>query len=209
MSFALPRTLAVSAVLAALALTAGAATAQTKIDAEQMIRKLQCQPGQDCAAQPAGPRTRSITPGAAPKKRSFTFVTEEGRKELDVAVKDGLLPSADVEVYFAYNSADIQPQTRETLDGIAKVLADPRLRGQNFVFVGHTDGVGAADYNLNLSNRRAEAVRTYLLDRHGIPGDRFTAFGRGKEKLKNPADPRAAENRRVQLINLGDAEVRQ
>ena len=54
-----------------------------------------------------------------------------------------------------------------------------------------------------MAERRAAAVKEYLVRTFGIAPDRLASYGRGKSLLKNTADPFAAENRRVQVINQG------
>jgi outer membrane protein OmpA-like peptidoglycan-associated protein len=69
--------------------------------------------------------------------------------------------------------------------------------------VGHTDGKGSREYNLKLSQQRADAIRWALLNPFGIEPRRIEAIGLGEEQLLNRANPEAAQNRRVQLINIG------
>ena len=69
--------------------------------------------------------------------------------------------------------------------------------------MGHTDATGKRDHNLKLSQQRAEAIREALLNPFGISPSRIEAVGLGEEQLLNAAKPEAAENRRVQLINIG------
>jgi outer membrane protein OmpA-like peptidoglycan-associated protein len=162
---------------------------------EQMVRDLQCREGQDC--QP-NKLTRGI-------KRNFTFEpsTDEGRKEIEDRVKQGKLPSTDLEVYFAYDSDAVLPEARALLDNLGKALTDLRLADSRFVLVGHTDAKGSEAYNQSLSERRAAAVREYLVATFAIDPKRLVAYGRGKTALKLPQDPFAAVNRRVQAVNGG------
>jgi len=108
---------------------------------------------------------------------------------------------ADVySIYFTFNSDVIRPESEPTLKEIADVLKkhpDWKL-GVN----GHTDGIGNDDYNLDLSKRRAAAVRTALITKYGIAGARLTTAGFGKSQ---PRDTNAtlegrAKNRRVELV---------
>jgi outer membrane protein OmpA-like peptidoglycan-associated protein len=69
--------------------------------------------------------------------------------------------------------------------------------------VGNTDAKGSREYNLKLSQERADAIRAALIDPFGIAPSRIEAVGLGEEQLLNAANPEAAENRRVQLINIG------
>jgi outer membrane protein OmpA-like peptidoglycan-associated protein len=93
------------------------------------------------------------------------------------------------------------------LDRIAVALRDPSNRTLDYRIEGHTDAKGSFAYNQTLSERRAEAVRNYLITM-GIGDERLTAVGFGKTRpLPNPpaASPYAPINRRVQFswINAG------
>ena len=85
---------------------------------------------------------------------------------------------------------------------MADALYHPYLQGYRFLIVGHTDGKGNREYNLKLSQQRAEAIRAALISPFGIPASRIEAVGLGEEQLLTPRDPEGAENRRVQLINV-------
>lgn len=86
----------------------------------------------------------------------------------------------------------------QILDQVASVLkSNPKLR---IVIEGHTDTVGAADYNLQLSDDRADAVRGTLIER-GIPGNRLEAIGYGESRpiASNESELGRASNRRVEF----------
>ena len=199
-SIAVQRLGACAVLLAFLTVAAAPAWPQAP-STEQMVRDLQCREGQDCQPEPRR-RTRGL---GGPSKRSFTFepASEQGRKELEQRVKEGGLPSTDLEVYFNYNSAEVLPEARTLLDNLGRALTDPRLADNSFVLVGHTDAKGSENYNQSLSERRAAAVREYLAQTFGIDPARLTAYGRGKTALKLPNVPLAAMNRRVQVVNGG------
>ena len=131
--------------------------------------------------------------------------TEAKRRDLRIEIKRRKLASVDLEVYFAYDSATITPRAMHTLITLGQALTDGRLAGDRFLIAGHTDARGSREYNQRLSERRAEAVRRFLLETFDIPPRRLIAVGYGEEELKNPWDPEAAENRRVQIVNLGRA----
>lgn len=110
------------------------------------------------------------------------------------------LPSIDMEILFDYNSANIRPDQASRLREVAQVLSDPKFHNSIFTFVGHTDGVGSADYNRNLSHQRASAVAQFVSISAGIPQHQTRATGVGFDYLKTPSDPAGAQNRRVQLV---------
>ena len=84
----------------------------------------------------------------------------------------------------------------QNLDLFAAALKDQRLAGTKFAIDGHTDASGGEDYNIGLSERRAEAVIAYLAAQ-GVDSATLTAHGYGKSKPR-VADPLSPENRRVE-----------
>jgi outer membrane protein OmpA-like peptidoglycan-associated protein len=109
--------------------------------------------------------------------------------------------SFDRTVNFGFNSADLTPEARAELDKVAEVLKDPNIDKYAIVIHGHTDGVGSADFNQRLSERRAAAAREYFISEHGIDASRLTSKGHGKSQLLFPSDPANEANRRVQFEN--------
>jgi outer membrane protein OmpA-like peptidoglycan-associated protein len=109
----------------------------------------------------------------------------------------------DLRVTFPFDSAEITPEARQTLDTLGAALLDGRLSADRFEIAGHTDGVGAEQYNAALSERRAQAVVNYLSENFGLPRERLVGRGYGKAYLADPEDPRNPINRRVEILNLG------
>lgn len=109
----------------------------------------------------------------------------------------------DLRVTFPFDSAEITPDARRTLDVLGEALLDERLRNDRFEIAGHTDGVGPETYNATLSERRAQAVVDYLSENLGVPRERLVGRGYGKTYLADPDDPRNPINRRVEILNLG------
>ncbi|KQT53705.1 hypothetical protein ASG43_17890 [Aureimonas sp. Leaf454] len=103
----------------------------------------------------------------------------------------------DLLVAFDLDSATLTPQSRESLKAFARTLADERLATASFVVEGHSDARGDATYNQALSERRAEAVRTFLLE-CGVSPDQLGVAGFG-ERDPRMADPRDPANRRVEM----------
>jgi outer membrane protein OmpA-like peptidoglycan-associated protein len=78
------------------------------------------------------------------------------------------------------------------------------LKGSTFVLAGHTDAVGGEDFNLDLSNRRADSVKRYLMEKFGLAPDHLVTAGYGKSRLKDKDRPTAPENRRVEVVNMAE-----
>jgi outer membrane protein OmpA-like peptidoglycan-associated protein len=128
-------------------------------------------------------------------------LSEEERSQLAALAKDQ--PSVDLVIYFDLNSAEINAKAMGTLLALGKALSDADLRGMNFLVAGHTDALGSAEYNRALADKRAHAVKQFLVERFRLPESHLLAVGYGEEQLKNYQNPNADENRRVQVVNLG------
>ena len=108
-----------------------------------------------------------------------------------------------IAIEFDFDSARIRPDSFRAVGLMADALNHPYLQGYRFVIIGHTDAKGSREYNLKLSQARANAVRDALINPFAISPSRIEAVGLGEEQLLNRSNPDAAENRRVQLINIG------
>ncbi|WP_394887183.1 OmpA family protein [Mesorhizobium sp. AaZ16] len=112
--------------------------------------------------------------------------------------REGEKPSGfDMLINFDLNSADLTPKAQENLNEFAKALSDRQLSSARFVVEGHTDASGAETYNLQLSERRAQAVTDFLY-RNGVSNEKVSAVGMG-EKNPRVSDPLDGVNRRVEM----------
>lgn len=102
-------------------------------------------------------------------------------------------------VLFAFDSDELEPGAAAVLDGIVEVLL--LLEDAPAVVRGHTDDVGDDDYNLDLSQRRADAVVAHLVDA-GVDAGLLTAEGLGEAEpiVPNDSDEQRARNRRVEVV---------
>ena len=154
----------------------------------------------------AGPQTSSA-PSAAEGKfvatvrgRTTRSLSVSEREEIAAIVKDK--PKIDLEINFDYNSADISAKSLPSVQALGRALSNADLKGSTFVVAGHTDAAGGEAYNQDLSERRADAIKRYLVDKFGINGSDLVTVGYGKSKLKDPSQPMAEANRRVQVVNM-------
>lgn len=99
---------------------------------------------------------------------------------------------------FKLGSADLPDTLRQQLDRFAEVLRGKRGSGRVLRIEGHADATGNEELNLPLSQRRAEAVKDYLV-KNGAESVMLQAVGMGSKALKVSNDPAAAENRRVEI----------
>ncbi|MDO5606747.1 MAG: DUF4892 domain-containing protein [Paracoccus sp. (in: a-proteobacteria)] len=124
-------------------------------------------------------------------------VVQSGEMEAALA-RDGKI--AIYGILFDFDSAQIQPASDEQIGQLAALLTgNPDLE---VLIVGHTDGQGAFDYNLGLSQRRAQAVADVLTARHGIAAARLTPAGAGMVApvATNRTEEGRQQNRRVEIV---------
>jgi outer membrane protein OmpA-like peptidoglycan-associated protein len=134
------------------------------------------------------------------RNRSSRSLSMGEREQLASIVKDK--PKIDLEINFDYNSDRISAKSLPSVQALGRALANPDLKGSTFVLAGHTDAAGSDAYNQDLSERRADAIKRYLVDKSGIAGADLVTVGYGKTKLKDAAHPLAEVNRRVQVVNM-------
>lgn len=105
----------------------------------------------------------------------------------------------DLELLFAFASADLTSQARKQLAPVGEFLQSAQLGSGEFVIEGHTDAVGAAERNQSLSERRAASVRNFLVNEYKISPAVFSTAGKGSTQLKDSGNPNSEVNRRVEF----------
>ena len=196
------RALMLSVIVAPLAFAAPAAMAQGSPSADSIIQSLK--PGGNLTNSLRGIKMANPS-GTATTTTAATAATAAPAKAPAKAAAAEAGPSVSLTVEFATGSADLTPQARQTLDQLGRALSSPDLAKFRFRIEGHTDTVGSPGYNKALSQRRAEAVATYLEQGFAVASSRLEAVGLGQEGLLVPTPPQTenARNRRVKVINLG------
>jgi outer membrane protein OmpA-like peptidoglycan-associated protein len=106
--------------------------------------------------------------------------------------------TVDLSINFDFDSANLQASSKPLLDNLASAMNSERLASLKFRIEGHTDAKGKAEYNQELSARRALAVQNYLISQN-VANDRLQAEGKGFSELLLPEKPLASENRRVRI----------
>jgi outer membrane protein OmpA-like peptidoglycan-associated protein len=203
---------ALLAASAALCLSAGLATAAEDVTEGQILRALS--PHKPLtrglsAAAPAQPATASVNGVFLDKLRNRPTRSLSSTEREQIASLVEQRPNIDLEINFDYNSANISAKALKAVDALGKALSNPDLKGSTFVVAGHTDAVGGESYNQDLSERRADAIKRYLVDRFGLAGTDLVTVGYGKSKLKDASAPTAGVNRRVQVVNMLDKTASQ
>ena len=132
--------------------------------------------------------------------RTTRSLSNTEREEIASSIVDK--PNIDLEINFDYNSADISAKSLPSVQALGRALTNPELKGSTFIVAGHTDAAGGEGYNQDLSERRADAIKRYLMQNYGIAPADLVTVGYGKSKLKDPNQPLAEVNRRVQVVNM-------
>jgi outer membrane protein OmpA-like peptidoglycan-associated protein len=200
--------IAVLSLLTIAALSTGMAKAADDVSEDQILKALTPAKKPLTRGLSAGPQTQ-VDPAAAAAEGKFVqslrnrptrslSVTE--REEIATIVKDK--PKIDLEINFDYNSAEISIRSLPSVQALGRALSNPDLKGSTFIVAGHTEAAGGDAYNQDLSERRADSIKRYLVDKFGISGTDLVTVGYGKTKLKDPANPLADVNRRVQVVNM-------
>jgi len=110
--------------------------------------------------------------------------------------------SVNLNIPFGHNSSELAPQAAEQLRQLGAALNSASLGLNRFVIAGHTDAKGSTQYNKQLSLRRAQAVKRYLVS-NGIDNARLETVGYGSDRLLVPDRPEDPSNRRVEIRDLG------
>jgi outer membrane protein OmpA-like peptidoglycan-associated protein len=113
--------------------------------------------------------------------------------------------TAVINVFFASNSDRILPTYYADLAKLGQALTPILASGANVRIEGHTDSLGPDPYNQQLSLKRAESVKGYLVQHFALPPERMLAEGYGESRPIAPNDTSKgrSQNRRVQVVNLG------
>ena len=198
--------LSILTIGAALSMTAGLAFAgDSVVRADQIVNALKSKP-----------LTRGLSTGP---QQVDTAATAEQTKFVDslrnrptrslslgerqeIAELAATKPQINLEIHFDFNSAEISKSSTQAVQELGKALSNPSLKGSTFVVAGHTDAVGSEGYNQELSERRADTIKKYLVEHYGIAGSNLVTVGYGESKPKDPNAPMDPANRRVQVVNM-------
>ncbi|NYT81640.1 OmpA family protein [Alcaligenaceae bacterium] len=108
----------------------------------------------------------------------------------------------NADTFFDFDKSTIKPEGRQVLDQVAAQVNTINL--ETLIATGHTDSIGTEQYNMGLSQRRANAVKDYLVGK-GIPSDRIYVEGKGESApvASNATREGRAQNRRVEIEIVG------
>jgi len=146
-------------------------------------------------------------------ERRIGEVSKTAQEALDRAQEAGKLAEGkllyetvltDEKVRFGFDKAELSEEARAALDQFASQLKGEYNRDVYVEIQGHTDATGSDQYNIELGLERAEAVRRYLNQQHGIPLHRISviSYGEAEPIADNTSRDGRAQNRRVVLVVL-------
>jgi outer membrane protein OmpA-like peptidoglycan-associated protein len=204
--------LSVATIGSALCLGLGqAAAGDNNVTEDQIVKAL---------VVPKAPLTRGLSIGPqvdpeavaaegkllhAVRGRNTRSLSVVEREEIATIAQDK--PKIDLEINFDYNSADISSKSLPSVQALGKALTNSDLKGSTFIVAGYTDAAGGDSFNQDLSERRADAIKRYLMDKYSISSNDLVTVGYGKTKLKDPNQPLADVNRRVQVVNMANKDT--
>jgi outer membrane protein OmpA-like peptidoglycan-associated protein len=200
-----PRPLAALAfsVCAALAVTSGLAFGdQSNVPSASALVEALKSKGATRGLGGGNAATADLIKSLKDKSSRGLSISQDERTRLSEAVKT--MPNYDMDIPFDLNSSDISNRAQPTIEQLGKALQNADLKGANFLVAGHTDSSGTAEYNQKLSEQRAQSVRQALIKEFNLSESQLLVVGYGPEQPKDPKAPFAPENRRVQIVNLGE-----
>jgi outer membrane protein OmpA-like peptidoglycan-associated protein len=141
--------------------------------------------------------------------RNMDRKAQEMEEELDGVtiqrVEEGIAVSFDSGLLFGFDSASLRPEARENLQKLSKIIN--RDEDTILMIVGHTDSVGDENYNLGLSERRAQSAANYMISQ-GLSQNRVQIIGKGEAEpiADNSTETGRQENRRVEVAIYASQE---
>lgn len=212
-----------SALLASAVLASPLAVSAQNLTADDILALLQAQQSQ--LEGGLGPsRTLEFVTESNPTNAvepGMSIVAEIPSDALTASTDGSAIPQEmviDLTIFFEFDSALLKTESKSQVDALctaiqtneeAKAALALQTDGSeaqvvvasqsSYQIIGHTDSSGSVQYNLSLSQARADEVVRYMVRECGIDGNILQAVGMGEAKLKDPSDPRADTNRRVEI----------
>jgi OmpA-OmpF porin, OOP family len=172
---------------------------QTAITADDVVNRLavlEATPDLNIAA---------IRQRAADRIKAKEKTDAAASKRSHIAPEFLKLPQISVEVRFDPDSSIVRPESYQTLGVIADALVRSTMLPYEFLIVGHTESGGRRDFNLTLSQKRADSIRDVLATTFKISSKRLQTLGLGEEQLQDASQPAAAINQQVQIVTVAKA----
>ena len=143
----------------------------------------------------------SLVPGIPSAARTVAPLAKN-RVPSHLRLRKTVLRGLGIEIAFGPNIATVPLNARPILDQLATALKTPALSHYHLRMAGHSDASGSSEKNQVLSQRRADAIRIYLITK-GVSAKRLTAVGYGSNRMRFPHTPMDPRNRCVALFSVG------
>jgi peptidoglycan-associated lipoprotein len=157
--------------------------------------------GSENKPPPAAPSGNTEAPIATPAPAPSPKPDDDATKG-QINISDEIRKAcgiSDAEAYFDFDSANVQPAARATLQKLAKCFTDGPLKGRKMNLVGHADPRGEEEYNIVLGGRRADNVK-HTLSGLGLPDSQATTTSRGEMDATGTDEASWAKDRRVDIV---------
>jgi OmpA-OmpF porin, OOP family len=115
------------------------------------------------------------------------------------------LPKISIDIRFDPDSSIVRPESYQTLGLIADAMVRATMLPYAFLIIGRTESTGKRDYNLTLSQRRADSIRDVLVNTFKISSKRLQTLGLGEEQLQDSNQPTAAVNQQAAIVTVAKA----
>lgn len=148
-----------------------------------------------------GDKTRALK---KKKKVAVMQMDEQSGKYAETIYETGHeLGNANLKVEFDFNSSNIRNESHTLLKELANALKNNALANKQITIAGHTDAVGDDAYNMQLSVKRAQAVKQYLVAQHDVPSVKLKVLGFGETMpvITNNSKQNRQLNRRVEILS--------
>jgi OmpA-OmpF porin, OOP family len=164
------------------------------------IKTEQKKEGEEATAVVKEQKKEAAAPATIVKEEEQKETAKEAAAVAAVAKEMVEKGRAIVHIRFDFDKADVKPEFHKEIEKFAKVME--QHKELKVVIEGHTDNIGEKDYNQNLSERRANSVRTYLIKKFGVEESRLTSKGYGLSKpiATNKTKEGRRKNRRVEAV---------
>jgi peptidoglycan-associated lipoprotein len=149
------------------------------------------------------PRTAAATPESTTSERPMKMAKsdDKGTNGL-IAISDDVRRAcgiSDNEAFFAFDSAYVRPNDRQTIDKLAQCFSSGPLKGRQMQLVGHADPRGEDSYNLALGGSRADNVKRLIVN-EGLPSSKVVTSSRGEMDATGIDESSWARDRRVDIL---------
>lgn len=188
-----------------LSITTFSKAADFATDEDSILQQLSM-PASNTEKKSANVSKGFVMPGSPERSKKIRVLQESNigdslTRNFAVIERQENVPRVNLRIEFDFNSARLRANSFPLLQSLAQALRSQELASASILVNGHTDSTGREQYNLDLSFRRAQTVREYLVSAVGISRNRLTVqgFGEGAPLVSNDTAANRQLNRRVEI----------